>query len=167
MQPVDVTYPKYNGKHFHDSQLFCNIQAENVVAVYIYTDGSRCSGGCGYGIYAPKLEYRRMISIHDEALIFTAEVAAIKHAVKYVTKKSLGSSVIMSDSRSVSESIQNRKHSTKTHPIVLDIRNELNELRKAEVNTKFYWVKGLVGTQPNSVTGHLAKKTIISDIALH
>ncbi|GJQ84427.1 hypothetical protein Trydic_g15648 [Trypoxylus dichotomus] len=132
LQPMDVTYPEYNGKYFHDSQLPRIIQAENVDADCVYTDGSKCSGDCGYGVYAPKHEYRRMIRIHDEASIFTAEAAAIKHALKYVTRKKLRSSKIMSDSRSVLEFIQNRKHPTKTHPIVLDIFNELNKLQKAE-----------------------------------
>ncbi|GJQ74689.1 hypothetical protein Trydic_g21541 [Trypoxylus dichotomus] len=95
----------------------------------------------GYGVYTPNLEYRRIIKIHDEASIFTAEAAVIKHGPKYVTKKGLKSSVIMSfSSGSVLKSKQNRKHPTKAHPIVLDILNELNEPRKAETNTKFYWV---------------------------
>ncbi|GJQ81188.1 hypothetical protein Trydic_g23357 [Trypoxylus dichotomus] len=70
IQSVDVTYPEYNGEHFHDSQLFRNIQAQmNVVVV------------CGYGVYATKLEYGTMTRIHDETSIFTAEAAAIKHAL--------------------------------------------------------------------------------------
>ncbi|GJQ65766.1 hypothetical protein Trydic_g3902 [Trypoxylus dichotomus] len=105
-----------------------------------------------------------MIRIHDEASIYTAAAADIKHALKYVTRKGVRSSLIMSDSRSVLESIRNIKHPTKTHPIILDIHNELNKLRKAEVNIKFHRVKGYVRIQPNIVADHLAKESIHSSV---
>ncbi|GJQ65157.1 hypothetical protein Trydic_g7300 [Trypoxylus dichotomus] len=85
---MDLTYPEYNGEHFHYAQLFPNIQTENVDAVCIYTDGSKCSGGCGYGVDALKLEYRRIIRIHNEA-------ETIKYALTYVTKKGLRRFVII------------------------------------------------------------------------
>ncbi|GJQ70779.1 hypothetical protein Trydic_g707 [Trypoxylus dichotomus] len=79
-------------------------------------------------------------------------------------------SVSMSDSRSVLESIQNRKHPTKTDTTVLDIHNELNKLWNAEAYIKFYWVKSHVGIQSNIVADCLAKESthllVISGIPL-
>ncbi|GJQ83242.1 hypothetical protein Trydic_g8840 [Trypoxylus dichotomus] len=124
---------------------------------YVDVDESQYTEDCSYGAYVSKDECRRIIRNHDEASIITAEPTTIKHALRYVAKRNLRSSVIMSDSRSILESMQNREHPTNTHPTILDILDELDKLRKAEVNTKFYWIKDHVEMKP-SIVADCSKK---------
>ena len=67
---------------------------------YIYTDGSKSSHGCGYGIYVKEPPISISKKIHSSSSIFTAETFAISQALDIVIKKEWNKALIMSDSLS-------------------------------------------------------------------
>ncbi|GJQ79085.1 hypothetical protein Trydic_g5341 [Trypoxylus dichotomus] len=58
--------------------------------------------GLCYGVHAMKLEYKRIIRIHDEASIFIAKAVAIKHTLRlfHNTAAEQGASLSTCKSRS-------------------------------------------------------------------
>ena len=94
----------------------------------IYTDGSKCNektGAAYHGEFGTR-SYR----LNNNSSVFTAEVEAIRRALKYIKISHLTKFVIFSDSKSVLESIQNQ---ASKNPLVNDLHENVYDIINAGV----------------------------------
>ena len=130
--------PKYNG------------------CVTIYSDGSKQDTKAGYGLTCGRdLASER---IADDSSIFTAELEAIKRALKTIgDSDKIKKFVIFSDSKSALESIENQ---VSRNPLVITILDILQELKRKGYSVQFCWIPSHVGIRGNERADQLAKAAL-------
>jgi len=114
----------------------------------IYTDGSKTSMRCGYGVYFSDLELEVHQDIHHLSSIFTAEAEAIVEALKLAGLQDNKRVLIVSDSRSVLEATKIHP-SSNTHPTIFSIRSLIHELRTQGFYICLLWVPSHLGIDGN------------------
>ena len=117
-----------------------------------YTDGSKTSEGTASAyIHDPLAASAKHIK---SASIYTAELHAIRGAIKNAAEKKYSSATIITDSRSALQGIKKFKNS---HPIIIKIRNDIS---KYKIQIKFCWVPSHCNIDGNEKADQEAKNAI-------
>ena len=143
---------KSNIQPSHLKSLFLDhISLVHTQDIPIYTDGSKTQDGVGSAAVFPNT--RETLKLPTQATIFTAELTAIKMALKRAKDQIGNSFTIFSDSRSAVQAIQRLNNN---HPLVVDIYEILIELTSDNKTIRFCWSPSHVGIHGNEVADTLA-----------
>ena len=129
--------------------------------LHIYTDGSKHDEKSGYGlIYDNNLS--ASVKLKDHSSIFTAELEAIKRALRHIkiSPRSNKKFVIFSDSKSALEVIDNQESN---NPLVIELLDALQFLQSSGFEIKFCWVPSHVGITGNEKADKEAKNALDKD----
>ena len=114
-----------------------------LVKVTLYTDGSKTEQHVGAGMVAMKESreiHTESMRLNNDCTVFQAELCGLRMAIDWIQnqRNKVTTYAINVDSKSAILAIAN-KHST--HPIAVDSRRKLIELKK-DISVKIHWVKG-------------------------
>ena len=119
---------------------------EKHVSQHVYTDGSKRDQYVGFAaVFQNETESG---SLSGEASIFTAELYAIKMALDKILKTNLRDKnyTFFSDSRSALLALKSR---TTTTPIILDIKDMIEQASSRKLEIDFCWVPRHVNISDN------------------
>jgi len=128
-----------------------HITEDHSDSIHVYTDGSKCSGGVGYGVFSFNLDISKRIPL--TASIFTAELLAIDEALENIYNDRNRSFTILTDSRSTLEAVQ----TPSDHPIISRIQDWLIMIARRHKTVKLCWIPSHVGLAGNEEADKLAK----------
>ena len=139
-------------------QLFtAHLTIEHCGSYCIFTDGSKTEEGVGYTCISDSETIASRLP--NEASIFTAELVAIREALKICSEREECSFTVCSDSRSSLAAIE---HRNSTHPIVSQIQSHIIQLRTRQKQFKLCWVPRHVGLSGNEQDDSATKEIITS-----
>jgi ribonuclease HI len=123
----------------------------------IYTDGSLSDEGVGAAFYAPSFNYIKKFEL-PAVSIFTAELIAILMSLHYIQTNGPNRNwVILSDSKSVLDSLHIDGTSSREDLIRAAV-SELSKLKKNEINVSLQWIPSHVGIAGNEIVDRAAKE---------
>ena len=128
---------------------------EKHTSQHVYTDGSKKDQHVGFAaVFQNETESG---SLPGEASIFTAELYAIKMALDKILKTNLRDKnyTFFSDSQSALLALKSRITTT---PIILDIKNMIEQARSRKLEVDFCWVPGHVNISGNEKADKAAKE---------
>ena len=164
--PPSVNYDMIIGKkadidpmEFHIG--FSDIQSKYEGQEFIYTDGSKNDERVGFGVLAQHSKYKERLP--NVCSVFTAELMAIKYALKYISESSATEFVICSDSLSSLQSIENMNIE---NPVILDIVTQHHWLCQSGKSVIFVWVPGHMEISGNEKVDKLAKKALDLEVTV-
>ena len=120
---------------------------------FIFTDGSKCSAGVGFGVSNTDFNVKGALPL--VASNFTAELYGILSAVEKIALIDEGSFTIFSDAKSV---LQALGVFNSPNPIILKILQWLYILQSRGTEVHFCWVPAHVGIHGNEEADKLAKQ---------
>ena len=126
----------------------------------IFTDGSKdgskvsAAAVCDGRVFLSRLP--------DNASIFTAELRAILLAINLINTSSSKAFVILVDSLSSIQAIENRNWS---HPVVQEILIKLHHLIASGSSITFMWIPSHIGIKGNTLADTAAKLALSSSIS--
>ena len=132
--------------------------------IYLFTDGSKDNEGVGLGVYGNNLKIQ--IALPQKASIFTAELLAIKNALRVVREQQIDKVTIFSDSLSSIEAINSYQPQNE---IAKEIRCILSEMKSHKTTVTLCWVPSHIGIEGNEKADEYAKEAKnlpISEISL-
>jgi kelch-like protein 2/3 len=121
----------------------------------IFTDGSK--DGEAVGAAAVCNGSKRSVRLPDHSSIFSAEAHAILLALNTIQQSSHTKFIILSDSLSSLQSIQNKNLH---NPIILDICNKIHKLIVSGNSICFIWIPSHIGISGNSLADSEAKAAL-------
>lgn len=124
---------------------------------HIFTDGSVLQENTGCAFYHRNNSNSELYKLKKHSSIFTAELTAIREAIKYCLTLPNNNFIIFSDSKSSLEKIRSLTPSSKTNYLLVDIIKYHKELKSQNKNLILHWIKGHIGIQPNEQVDALAK----------
>ena len=155
---VNIITPSYSEIPQISNNILFNVLHQFDQPELIYTDASKSELGTGGAFLVP---YKKIVSKHKLNLhcsIFTAEAISIYQALKYVEKASSKVSIILSDSLSVLNGIENiHTFSYKVNPYLYKIKHLISEITSTGREIYFVWVKAHIGLEHNEQVDRLAK----------
>ena len=122
---------------------------------HIYTDGSKNKEGVGLAVYGSNIKIQ--IALPTKASVFTAELLAIKNALKVISDRKLKNVTIFSDSLS---SLQAIKSYSSQNKIVSHIKFILHTLKQRQIFVTFCWIPSHIGIDGNEKVDSYAKEAI-------
>ena len=159
-QKPKMNYDMHSGKKGDSDPFDYQIAFQNILAEYhdhefIYTDGSKDGNKVGYGlVYMRHILKKRLPSTCS---IYTAELKAILHALKFVEKLHKYKFLICVDSLSALQAIE---HKNIHNPIILDIITQLHNLASRGMIVAFCWVPSHVDILGNERADKAAKAAL-------
>ncbi|KYN02860.1 hypothetical protein ALC62_06310 [Cyphomyrmex costatus] len=119
-------------------------------ATVFYTDGSKVDDSTyvGSAVFSPQLNLKFMCKLSSYASIFTAEAWAIYNALLYILHNGLERSVIVSDSKSVLETLKGFRNKTNNY-IIYYIRALIEEAKFNNSQITFIWIPSHRGIKGN------------------
>lgn len=152
-----VIIPKYSTSNKINVELLKSILAGYVNNIFIYTDRSKTKDGVGCGFFIQPLDLTYGYKLPDICSIYTAELVAIQKSLNWLITNQLCNAVILSDSKSVIDSIKSTSIRGIGCPVLCSIKSMLLEL-----NVTFIWVKGHSNITGNERADLLAKDAVIN-----
>jgi ribonuclease HI len=131
---------------------FLEICHEHQRSTLVFTDGSKIDNKVGCAFYCATFTER--FRLHDMCSVFTAELVAIREALKYILRCPNGEFLICSDSLSGLQAISLMYSS---HHLIIDIHFYLGKLISSGYTIQFCWVPGHVGIDGNEHADQAAK----------
>lgn len=128
---------------------------------HIYTDGSILNGRTGCAFYHHNSVYSKLFRLKPNSSVYTAELVAIREAIKYCLTINKEKFVIFTDSKSSLEKIKSATVMTNLNYLIIDILKDYNKLNQQGKQLSLVWVKGHFGIQYNEMVDQLAKKATI------
>ena len=131
--------------------------------IKVYTDGSKdtksANTGAGIAIFSTENDpiAQSKIKLDKNLSVFTAELVAIHIALKWIKTNEAHKCVILSDSLSALQAIENISLTSRPdliHNIILQI----NKLRQEGYQIEFAWIPSHVGIEGNEKADTLAKQ---------
>ena len=148
-----LTQSKHTFDRFDVVEAFQHFKDEHHGYHFIYTDGSRNSGGVGCAFVHGEMRYKTKLK--PQYSIFTAEAVALLQALSYVKFNCIQKSVICVDSLSVLLALQAGKSQ---HPLIIDSNDLLHGLKEAGQDCLILWVPSHSGIYGNEVADSQAKQ---------
>ena len=133
--------------------LFLEHASSHSNSVSVFTDGSKCDTGVGFGVVFPS--FCRGGSLPMVASVFTAELSAIVLALRIIFTLPVNSFTIFSDSQGALSAL---KSCHIIHPLVLSAFEWLYLLFNRGYLIDFCWVPGHVGVSGNERADRLARE---------
>lgn len=162
-----VVFPSYSDITTINKCLMKSILSIYNKKVEIYTDGSKIDGRTGCAFYVSDTNQTYKFRLNDSCSIYTAEAFAIERALIWTTEMNMGDIVIISDSKSVLQAINNFGLKNYKNAIICNIKKLVNNLSKKHVSVTFIWTKGHVGITGNEIVDQAAKEaTKLSEICI-
>lgn len=122
----------------------------------VYTDASKTSSSTSCGIFIPQHNIRLAFKIPEEASIAFAELAAVHRSIDLLTQLPVGKYIILSDSRSGLQLLQNNGIKANTGHLVLKIKQLLAYLQLIGYQVYLAWIPGHTGIEGNEQADLLA-----------
>ena len=133
----------------------------------IYTDGSKDPQekltGAGLAIFNKENNIigEKRLKLHEFNSIFTAELAAISKALDYIEENEMPKTVILSDSLSALQAIQNI--STTNRPdLIHSILKQVNHIHNKGLIAELAWIPSHIGILGNDQADNAAKQGSIN-----
>lgn len=123
----------------------------------IYTDGSKSIGKVGCAFYDYNRSFFALFKLPNSLSIFSAELIAIKEAIRYVISGDYTNAVIVSDSQSALRSLK-IKRKANINNIQAEIIVMLNQLYRNNRELSLRWTKGHSSSTGNYIADYLAKR---------
>lgn len=117
---------------------------------HIYTDGSKMEGRIGWGFKSN--QYEKCGRISSEGTVFEAELKAILEAVKWAVEEEKENFLILTDSLSGIQEIQNNRNNSAS------VKNIREKIRGTTKSFTFLWIPSHIGVEGNESADLLAKK---------
>ena len=140
----------------------------------IYTDGSKRQEGTAYAVFHDIHECKTKFKINREASIFVAEASAVLKALAHIHEKheEIKKICVVTDSLSVVKAIEYAKNNFKTHFIIGEILNLIEEMASKDIEISLLWVPSHKGIKGNERADELAEQAVnepdvIHDLVLH
>lgn len=155
-----IVYPQsqYTSYEGNNSAILNNILNSFPGSTPLFTDGSKSNSGVGCAMYCPNYNVKIKIQLHRLCSIYTAEAFAIWKALDWVLRTSIGSVVILTDSKSVLETLNSHILKNFNNKLIIDILKLCYLLTVSGCSASFVWVKGHSGIAGNEVVDSLAKE---------
>ena len=118
----------------------------------LYTDGSLNSGGSGCAFVAPSNSYSEKYKLNEGISIFSAELCALEKALEYAYSIEEKKILILSDSRSVLQTIK-----LQSSPKVTYSLNLIHRINKQGKTLKLQWIPSHMGIVGNELADCAAK----------
>ena len=144
-----------------DNQFLIKTAFENSISqlknfTIIYTDASKSGEGSGCAVITSPINIKKRLP--SEFSVFSAEVYAIKEALKYIEVLGTLKSVIVTDSKSAINAIKNTDNN---HPIIQEIVETYNKVCKIpEAEIFLLWCPSHSGIPGNEEADEIAKNDI-------
>ncbi|MBV2113434.1 MAG: RNAse HI domain-containing protein [Candidatus Thiodiazotropha sp. (ex Ctena orbiculata)] len=131
--------------------------------VKIYTDGSKdpTANTAGAAFVAPELDHTTKIKLNPVLSVFTTELVAIEHAITWILKSGISSSVILTDSLSTVQALQIGKSRSRPDKVE-KILSLLNLASTVNFNISIEWIPAHVGIEGNEAADQAAKEAMVS-----
>lgn len=124
-----------------------------------YTDGSKKEHLTGSAFYIEGNEVRTNYRVTDDIDISTAEMVAIREAVKHIIDRKYSKAIIFSDSACALQSIKAGKSQSRPN-LLLEIKSLLNESQKQGQVVEICWLPGHTEIAGNDTADTLAKEAL-------
>jgi ribonuclease HI len=127
--------------------------------LHVYTDGSKIDEKVSSAFSIPEFNVNKNYRISDNLTIFTAELNAILLALNWINDVMPNNCMILSDSLSVLQAIDNKSSGTRP-AMLLELLCTLRQLKSLNINIVFIWIPSHVGLKGNEIVDKLAKNAI-------
>lgn len=155
----EIQYPSYSD--YNNLNNFIYEDSKKVVdAIQLFTDGSRSNSGVGCAVYSPSGDIKIRFRLHKLCSIYTAEGFAIWKALDWALRSSTGNVIIITDSKSVLDAIDNFSVKHFKDNIIINILNLCVLLAASGRLVQFIWCKGHAGITGNETVDSLAKEAV-------
>ncbi|KAL0858408.1 hypothetical protein ABMA27_012288 [Loxostege sticticalis] len=131
----------------------------------VYTDASKTSDSdtVGSAVWIPKFQVLLTSRSPQESSVFTGEAVAILEAVTFILSHKLNKSIIFTDSKSTLQAVSSNFFRSKfIHPLVLEIKKQLFECSRNDINVILIWIPGHSGILGNEQADLWAKQAVQS-----
>ncbi|KAL0808787.1 hypothetical protein ABMA28_012467 [Loxostege sticticalis] len=131
----------------------------------VYTDASKTSDSdtVGSAVWIPKFQVLLTSRSPQESSVFTGEAVAILEAVTFILSHKLNKSIIFTDSKSTLQAVSSNFFRSKfIHPLVLEIKKQLFECSRHDINVILIWIPGHSGILGNEQADLWAKQAVQS-----
>lgn len=126
---------------------------------HIYTDGSKSEAGVGYAFFSPTSGIYQMYALPPESSIYTAELLAIREAIRYGVR-TFKFILVLTDSQSVLQKLQHPTFDKQTNRYVLEVLEAIKDAQNLGIVVHLFWIKGHHGILHNETVDRLAKRSI-------
>ena len=161
---IDKDYA--NDYNKQDNQLFITMLAKERIEskyknhLHVYTDGSKQSNGdvgCAFNI--PYLNIEKGYKLNKGISIFSAELYALYMALTYIKDfpKTLTQVVLLSDSKSVLESLNNTKSKNRAD-LIMECKIIIHQIICSGTELVLMWIPSHTGIRGNEKVDLLAKQ---------
>lgn len=158
---IRVIFPLFEDNPLVNKKILTKELAQFITFKKIFTDGSKSSLGVGYACLIPDSKHKILRKLPKEASIFTAEAYAILEALESIESQNIKAALILSDSKSVLQSISNFRQSES--PIIQSIVAIFNKLYNQGCDIVFMWIKAHCGLYYNEQVDKLAKMAVSAE----
>jgi ribonuclease HI len=129
----------------------------------VFTDGSKDSNGVvGASYFIATLGVSRKMRLSDHVSVYTAEMTAIREALRFIQNHKIEQALIISDSLSVLQSLESGVSHSRPN-LLEELRESIDEITyKLNGNLIFLWVPAHCGILGNERADQLAKQALNS-----
>lgn len=124
-------------------------------------------GTVGAARFSPELNQSRLLSLHKDMTIFSAECIAIKTALELASNCSQHYVYIYSDCLSALIALSIYSGNAKSNPFLLDIHNLINSHIMKSKKLLLFWIPSHIGITFNEKVDALAKKASLMAISVN
>lgn len=128
--------------------------------IEMYTDGSKMEEGTGAACYNKTTGETKVIGLHKNSTVFSAEVRAIEEALLSIKHHHQDCIRIFTDSQSALQAILDTKVNTTRSLAVVHCKQMLLELKNNNEDIQVVWIPGHTGIPGNEIVDKLAKAAI-------
>ena len=162
-----VIIPIYTDINAINIGIFTEMKHMINASIHVYTDGSKNDNGVGSAFFVQETGYSESVRINGKASIFSAELIAIKEALKWISNNRVAKVMVASDSKSALLAIKNIIQKNKNKEIIRDILHLCHNISK-QTEVSFIWCKGHCDIEGNVAADTLAKEaTNVQEVTLH
>lgn len=126
----------------------------------IYTDGSLIGNKVACAFYHSNEKASKLFKLHEHTSIYTAELIAIREAIRYCLTLEKNEFVVFSDSKSALEKIKSTTITSANNHIVVDILKLHYQMITLNKHLSIAWIKGHIGIKGNEKADELAKRAL-------
>jgi len=154
---------KKNEHHTKGKALALEVMSQYKEYLEIYTDGSKYESVTASAYYIPERDINKNYRISDKISIYTAELTAIKSALKWINENKEDEMlnqnrhiVIYTDSLSAAKTLASKKHASRSNLV-----NEIFEIKsKIKNQIAVVWIPSHTGIKGNEEADRLAREAL-------